>query len=104
MRPQVDVQKQEVLERQGYRIVGEYSGVKLCHWTKDSLTKGIGCYKQTFYGIESHRCLQMTPTVDACNLSCQFCWRTQEWGFFFQAEDGIRDYKVTGVQTCALPI
>src|SRR5256885_5974011 len=29
------------------------------------------------------------------------------WGggvFFFQAEDGIRDYKVTGVQTCALPI
>src|SRR6266446_7540834 len=27
------------------------------------------------------------------------------WGVvFFQAEDGIRDYKVTGVQTCALPI
>src|SRR5256885_8690689 len=26
------------------------------------------------------------------------------WFFFFQAEDGIRDYKVTGVQTCALPI
>src|SRR6516162_10171723 len=24
--------------------------------------------------------------------------------FFFQAEDGIRDYKVTRVQTCALPI
>ena len=24
--------------------------------------------------------------------------------FFFQAEDGIRDYKLTGVQTCALPI
>src|SRR5688500_14040740 len=29
-------------------------------------------------------------------MSCNF--------FFFQAEDGIRDYKVTGVQTCALPI
>ena len=76
----MDPQKQEVLERQGYRIVGEHSGVKLCHWTKASLTKGVGCYKQTFYGIESHRCLQMTPTVDACNLACQFCWRTQEWG------------------------
>ena len=25
-------------------------------------------------------------------------------GFFFQAEDGIRDVAVTGVQTCALPI
>src|SRR2546426_12661630 len=31
------------------------------------------------------------PLVDSCF-------------FFFQAEDGIRDYKVTGVQTCALPI
>src|SRR5256885_12088658 len=28
----------------------------------------------------------------------------QGFFFFFQAEDGIRDYKVTGVQTCALPI
>src|SRR5712675_3343770 len=26
------------------------------------------------------------------------------WFFFFQAEDGIRDVAVTGVQTCALPI
>src|SRR5256885_7930464 len=30
--------------------------------------------------------------------------RGVSWFFFFQAEDGIRDYKVTGVQTCALPI
>src|SRR5256885_3771526 len=35
------------------------------------------------------------PSVDS---SCS------ESIFFFQAEDGIRDYKVTGVQTCALPI
>src|SRR5690606_41036626 len=26
------------------------------------------------------------------------------WFVFFQAEDGIRDFHVTGVQTCALPI
>src|SRR2546427_4926382 len=31
-----------------------------------------------------------------CTLFCFF--------FFFQAEDGIRDLTVTGVQTCALPI
>src|SRR5256885_16475226 len=31
-------------------------------------------------------------------------WRAAARFFFFQAEDGIRDYKVTGVQTCALPI
>src|SRR5256885_13338935 len=30
--------------------------------------------------------------------------RSARLTFFFQAEDGIRDYKVTGVQTCALPI
>src|SRR5256885_16905304 len=30
--------------------------------------------------------------------------RVVHFFFFFQAEDGIRDYKVTGVQTCALPI
>src|SRR3712207_9125574 len=28
----------------------------------------------------------------------------ETWSFFFQAEDGIRDIGVTGVQTCALPI
>src|SRR5256885_11455256 len=35
-------------------------------------------------------------------LSSSALWRV--FFFFFQAEDGIRDYKVTGVQTCALPI
>ena len=30
--------------------------------------------------------------------------RRKNLDVFFQAEDGIRDYKVTGVQTCALPI
>src|SRR5207302_2943643 len=28
----------------------------------------------------------------------------KQLAFFFQAEDGIRDFHVTGVQTCALPI
>src|SRR2546422_1207994 len=33
-------------------------------------------------------------------------WCSSSWkrNFFFQAEDGIRDVAVTGVQTCALPI
>src|SRR5690606_40641867 len=31
-------------------------------------------------------------------------WYVCEYVFFFQAEDGIRDFHVTGVQTCALPI
>ena len=32
------------------------------------------------------------------------CIKYEVWIFFFQAEDGIRDHCVTGVQTCALPI
>src|SRR5256885_7909336 len=41
-------------------------------------------------------------------LTKKVAFATSSWcvllDFFFQAEDGIRDYKVTGVQTCALPI
>src|SRR5690606_40162361 len=36
-------------------------------------------------------------------LSCN-AFYISFWIFFFQAEDGIRDFHVTGVQTCALPI
>src|SRR5256885_12423312 len=39
---------------------------------------------------------------DSTPLKCRVTWSLRF--FFFQAEDGIRDYKVTGVQTCALPI
>src|SRR5256885_12620060 len=37
-------------------------------------------------------------------VTCGGCGHDVACLFFFQAEDGIRDYKVTGVQTCALPI
>src|SRR2546430_11496664 len=42
--------------------------------------------------------VELTPTYEeeATALLREMC--------FFQAEDGIRDYTVTGVQTCALPI
>jgi tRNA wybutosine-synthesizing protein 1 len=64
---------------QGYQLVGRHSAVKLCYWTRQSLTKGRDCYKGRFYGIESHRCLQMSPAIDSCNLHCRFCWRNQGW-------------------------
>src|SRR6266511_5665084 len=37
-------------------------------------------------------------------LSCLRAKRCGSFFFFFQAEDGLRDFRVTGVQTCALPI
>jgi len=64
-----------ILKKRGYRIAGNHSGVKLCHWLRQSLLHGRVCYKQEFYGIKSHRCMQMTPTVDHCNQHCLFCWR-----------------------------
>jgi tRNA wybutosine-synthesizing protein 1 len=63
------------LRKQGYGIVGRHSGVKLCHWLRKSLRGQGHCYKQEFYGIESHRCLQMSPAVAHCNFQCVFCWR-----------------------------
>ncbi|NXE84562.1 TYW1 synthase, partial [Cochlearius cochlearius] len=58
----------------GYRLIGSHSGVKLCRWTKSMLRGRGGCYKHTFYGIESHRCMEATPSL-ACANKCVFCWR-----------------------------
>ena len=63
------------LSKQKYHLVGEHGGVKVCHWTKQSLVNDRSCYKGTFYGIESHGCMQMAPNVDTCNLACSYCWR-----------------------------
>lgn len=55
--------------------MGDTGAVKLCHWMRQKLVHGRPCYKEDFYGIESHRCLQMTPAVNICNFRCLFCWR-----------------------------
>ena len=67
----------EKLEKSGYRFVGTHghAAVKTCHWTRQSISdKGV-CYKEKFYGIQSHRCLQMSPAVPNCQQECEFCWR-----------------------------
>src|SRR5256885_11122029 len=51
--------------------------------------------------------IRSTIVSQTCSLEGPIYRRSEYCGrcfFFFQAEDGIRDYKVTGVQTCALPI
>src|SRR2546430_11043029 len=53
-------------------------------------------------GIEALRGSQ--ESVDAMCAEFQKRRDVMVAGFFFQAEDGIRDLTVTGVQTCALPI
>src|SRR2546426_1752192 len=46
----------------------------------------------------------MLRTFSSITDLCSLNYSSNVILFFFQAEDGIRDYKVTGVQTCALPI
>lgn len=62
------------LVKQGYTIVGSHSGVKICRWTKSALRGRGSCYKYSFYGIKSHLCMEVTPSL-ACANKCVFCWR-----------------------------
>ncbi|EFQ96988.1 tRNA wybutosine-synthesizing protein 1 [Nannizzia gypsea CBS 118893] len=62
------------LTKQGYTIVGSHSGVKICRWTKSALRGRGSCYKNSFYGIKSHLCMESTPSL-SCSNKCIFCWR-----------------------------
>ncbi|KAL6248446.1 Fe-S oxidoreductase [Rhinocladiella similis] len=62
------------LTKQGYTIVGSHSGVKICRWTKSALRGRGSCYKNSFYGIASHLCMETTPSL-SCSNKCVFCWR-----------------------------
>ncbi|MBU1975504.1 MAG: 4-demethylwyosine synthase TYW1 [Nanoarchaeota archaeon] len=74
----MDPAHKKLLEKQGYRMVGNHSAVKICDWTRKSLRDEGVCYKQKFYGIQSHRCCQMTPTLHFCDFQCIFCWRVRD--------------------------
>ena len=66
------------LKKQHYEVVGEHSAVQVCRWTKKSLTGEGVCYKEKFYGIKSHLCCQMSPSVMWCQNKCLHCWRAIE--------------------------
>ncbi len=51
-----------------------HTAAQTCGWTKNALRGEGRCYKNVWYGIRSHRCIQMTPVVK-CNERCVFCWR-----------------------------
>ncbi len=67
----------DALKRQKYHRVGQHSAVKRCKWFYEALTTGRTCYKQKFYGINSHQCIQMSPALFYCTQQCLFCWRAQ---------------------------
>ena len=67
----------QALEKQRYHIVGRHSAVKRCRWLHEALINDRTCYKQKFYGIKTHQCIQMTPALFYCTQRCLFCWRAQ---------------------------
>jgi wyosine [tRNA(Phe)-imidazoG37] synthetase (radical SAM superfamily) len=74
----------ETYTKTTYRIVGnnKHSAIKPCHWLEQKLLTGRdnrNCYKGVF-GIQSHRCLQNSPSMPFCNHQCVFCWRDIELG------------------------
>ncbi len=62
-----------------------HTAAQTCGWTANALRGEGKCYKNIFYGIESHRCIQMTPVV-RCNERCVFCWRDHR-GHAYELED-----------------
>lgn len=66
-----------LLKTQKYHLIGAHSSVKRCRWLHETLVNNRPCYKQKFYGIKTHQCIQMTPTIQYCTMRCRFCWRFQ---------------------------
>lgn len=67
----------DALKRQKYHFIGKQAAVKRCRWFHETLVHDRACYKQKFYGISTHRCIQMTPAAFSCTQQCLFCWRAQ---------------------------
>ena len=67
----------QALKKQKYHLVGRHSAVKRCRWLYETLVNNRPCYKQKFFGIKTHQCIQMTPVLFYCTQQCLFCWRAQ---------------------------
>ncbi|MEM0260727.1 MAG: 4-demethylwyosine synthase TYW1 [Sulfolobales archaeon] len=73
--PYTEVNK--VLRSQKYHLIGSHSAVKKCLWVHKVLMEDLYCYKGKFYGIESHRCIQMSVATQWCWNACLHCWRVR---------------------------
>ncbi len=75
------------LEKEGYRIIGNHSAVKICRWTKKSIRDEGVCFKEQFYGIKSHLCCQMTCSLINCQNHCIHCWRNLRYTYSNEVKD-----------------
>src|SRR5919202_4853442 len=75
---QITPQLKAKLQKAKYGVYN-HSAVELCHWTKKSFANEGNCYKHKFYGISTHRCMEMTPAAMNCENRCVYCWRPTEF-------------------------
>lgn len=68
----------EDFEERGYRFAGT-GAVEVCRWTRNALTGRGVCYKQKFYGVPCHRCMEFSPAALWCGNNCVYCWRPREF-------------------------
>eukprot|EP01062_Namystynia_karyoxenos_P016376 TRINITY_DN15977_c0_g1_i2.p1 TRINITY_DN15977_c0_g1~~TRINITY_DN15977_c0_g1_i2.p1 ORF type:complete len:702 (+),score=285.05 TRINITY_DN15977_c0_g1_i2:81-2108(+) len=105
----INPRMRRALEKQGYKLLGSHSGVKLCRWTQNQLRGRGGCYKHTFYGIVSYRCMEMTPSL-ACANKCVFCWRhhtnpvTTSWKWKHDSPEFLIEQAVEGQRSLIKPL
>ncbi len=88
-------EEKEKWEKKHYGIAGNHSAVQICSWTKKALRNEGTCYKHKFYGIHTHKCAEMTPTVSYCQQNCIFCWRPME----YMRIANLKDYEVDDPKT-----
>ncbi len=78
MKLKMDGKTDKQLRKAKYGVFN-HSAVQICAWTKRSLHNDGVCYKQKFYGIPTHRCMEFSPAAAFCENNCVFCWRPTEF-------------------------
>jgi tRNA wybutosine-synthesizing protein 1 len=68
-------EKKSKLETQQYGLIGKSSAIKVCEWQKKDLRGEGACYKNKFYGVPTHQCIQLSTTLNFCDNMCTYCWR-----------------------------
>ncbi len=67
----------ESLRNAGYGVYN-HSAVEICFWTKKAIRGEGTCYKNKFYGVDTHRCMQISLAAAWCTNRCIYCWRPNE--------------------------
>src|SRR3989339_890260 len=92
------MKKSEITNQELLQAINQNIDQKLSS-NKDDILTAVNVYIFFFSSRRRHTRLVSDWSSDVC-----YSDRSEEHTSELQAEDGIRDWSVTGVQTCALPI